>query len=41
MDEVLWSGLIMLDMKESGNIIMLVERESFSILMAIFTMVNG
>ena len=41
MDEVQWSGLIMLDMKESGNITMLVERESFSILMAISMMVNG
>ena len=41
MDEVPWSGLIMLDMRESGNIIMLVERESFSILMAISMMVSG
>ena len=41
MDEVQWSGLIMLDMKESGNITMLVERESFSILMAISMMVSG
>ena len=41
MDEVPWFGLIMRDMKESGNIIMLVEKESFSILMAISMMVNG
>ena len=41
MAEVPWYGLIMLDMKESGNIIMLVERESSSILMAISMMVNG
>ena len=41
MDEVPWFGLIMLDMKESGNITMLVERESSSILMAISMMVNG
>ena len=41
MDEVPWFGLIMLDMKESGNIIMLVERESFSIPMVISMMVNG
>ena len=41
MDEVPWFGLIMLDMKESGNITMLVVRESSSILMAISMMVNG